>query len=88
MNQTTKKCPGHILIVEDDADHALLIKSSLSPWTKQNKIKMEIVTSLESALEKLSSSSLELILTDYRLPGKSGLELMAEIKNRKLNLPV
>ena len=88
MNQTTKKCPKHILIVEDDADHALLIKNSLSPWAKQNKVKMEIVASFESAIEKIATSNFELILTDYRLPGRTGLELMTEIKSRKLNLPV
>ncbi len=88
ISHTTKKCPHHILIVEDDADHAELIKTTLSVWTQKNKIKLEIASSFKNALDKLAASSFELIVTDYRLPDRTGLDLMDEIKNRNLNLPV
>lgn len=83
-----KKYPRQILVVEDDPDHTLLIKSALSVWAKDNGIKVEFVSLVEAGLEKLSDPNFELILTDYRLPDKTGMDFMAEIKKRKLNLPV
>ena len=83
-----KKHPHQILVVEDNVDHAFLIQSALSPWMKESKTKMEFVTTVAGALEKLATNNFDLVLTDYRLPDQTGLDLMTEIKNMKLNLPV
>ena len=80
--------PAALLVVEDNQDHALLIQNVLSKWAKENGSRIELVSSVSEALEKLSTLSFELILTDYQLPDKTGLDLLAEIKNRKLKLPV
>ncbi len=80
--------PASLLVVEDNQDHALLIQSVLSRWSKENGSRIELVSSVSEALEKLSASSFELVLTDYRLLDKTGLDLLAEIKNRGLRFPV
>ncbi len=85
---TVKKFPARILIVEDDQDHVLLIKSALDGWLRQHKIKMEIAGSVGEAINQLSASHFELIVTDYRLPDRTGLDFLAEIKSRNLRLPV
>ena len=83
-----QKCPRQILVVEDNLDHALLIKNALSIWAKDKGIKVEMVSSVEVGIDKLSDPNFELIVTDYRLPDKTGMEFMEEIKKRKFNLPV
>ena len=82
------KYPATILVVEDNADHAVLIQGVLSQWAKKVGSKIVLTSSVAEALGKLSSSSYDLILTDYRLPGQTGLDLLGEIKNRKLKIPV
>jgi len=80
--------PASLLVVEDNRDHALLIQNILSRWSKENGSRIELVSSVSEALEKLSTSSFELVLTDYRLLDKTGLDLLTEIKNRGLRFPV
>ncbi len=82
------KPPAALLIVEDNADHAILIQSVLSRWAKDNGSRIELAGTISEALEKISSISFDLVLTDYHLPDKTGLDLLTEIKNRNLKFPV
>ena len=82
------KYPTNLLIVEDDQDHALIIRNALARWAKNHKSKVELVSSVSEALEKLSSTRFDLVLTDYRLPDKTGLDLLIEMRSRRLNSPV
>ncbi len=79
-----RKHPSKILVVEDQQDHQLIIRTILNRWAQENKAEIELVASVSEAIEKLSSSSYDLVLTDYRLPDKTGLDLLLEIKNRDL----
>lgn len=80
--------PTRLLIVEDDQDHAAIIRNALARWARDHQSTIELVSSASEALEKLCSESYDLVLTDFRLPDKTGVELLAEIKNRKLKFPV
>jgi DNA-binding NtrC family response regulator len=61
-----------ILIIEDEA----VIRSALSKFLKRKDFTVSEAESLEEALEKYNLTQFNLILTDIRLPGKSGTELL------------
>lgn len=61
-----------ILIIEDEA----VIRSALSKFLKRKNFDVSEAGSLEEALENNNLSHFNLILTDVRLPGKSGTELL------------
>ncbi|MEJ2213697.1 MAG: sigma-54 dependent transcriptional regulator [Gammaproteobacteria bacterium] len=61
-----------ILIIEDEA----VIRSALSKFLKRKNFEVSEAGSLEEALENNNLSHFNLILTDVRLPGKSGTELL------------
>ena len=64
----------HILIVEDEhlVAHALLRALNLS----RDGYTVESCGSAEEALERLDDGSFDLLISDWRLPGMNGLELI------------
>ena len=68
--------PVSILVVDDQADHLDLIGRKL----KENRFRVVTATSGDQALELLDG--VELVLLDYRLPGRSGLETLQLIRQR------
>ena len=68
-----------ILIVDDDKD----MQTVLSDTLVLEGYKTSVARDGKEALEKINSSSPELILLDVKLPGMSGLELLEKI--RKIN---
>jgi putative two-component system response regulator len=67
---------GMILIVDDEAAIRRLLREKLS----KNGYGCEEASSAEQALNKLKSSPIELVILDVRMPGKSGIELLSELK--------
>ncbi len=68
-----------ILIVDDEAPQRLI----LSGFLKQKKYKIIEASSPEEAIKAASSNIIDLILSDLKMPGGSGIDLLREIK--KLN---
>ncbi|MBS1158825.1 MAG: Fis family two component sigma-54 specific transcriptional regulator [Proteobacteria bacterium] len=62
-----------ILIVEDDE----LLADNISVYLTRNQWQTHVAHSTEDALTKLESVHPDMILTDHKLPGKSGLELIS-----------
>lgn len=73
-----------ILVVEDDADSQEALCNLLTMLGHR----AAGVSSAESALDSLSTSSYELLLTDVNLPGKSGIELVKVAVERNPDLRV
>ena len=70
-----------ILLVDDQRDILRLLRSALD--TLKNKdIKILEAPSGEEALLESSRHKLDLLVTDYKLPGMSGVELMHKIRAR------
>lgn len=67
-----------ILIVEDDADQQLLFAQLLTGSGYQ----VDTVGDAESALDRLSTEQIDLVLTDFYLPGMSGGELIMCLHDR------
>lgn len=73
-----------ILIVEDDADINNLIKEIL---TKQGYQAEQAFSGTEAGL-RLKMSQFQLIILDLMLPGLSGEELVKQVREEALDLPI
>jgi putative nucleotidyltransferase with HDIG domain len=71
----TKK-QGRILIVDDEEVVRRLLHRKLSSEGYQ----CQEAGSADQALDKLRSNTVELVILDIKMPGKSGVELLPEIK--------
>lgn len=69
----------NILLVEDHPDMLELLKMMLESLGHR----VEEAMSLAEALEKASADSFDLLLSDYRLPDGTGLELMRQLRQQK-----
>lgn len=73
-----------ILIVEDDSKTA----QSLAAGLAAEGFNAKAVSHGDDALLSLGANSYELIILDWMLPGRSGLEILAEIRARGNRVPV
>jgi CheY-like chemotaxis protein len=67
-----------ILIVEDQREVSRLLHSALD--TLENKMEIVEIPSGEEAILDSSRNSIDLLVSDYRLPGITGLELMRKVR--------
>jgi len=65
---------GHLLVVEDDPDARALMVMAL----EHGGHTVDAAASAERALDLLSRSQYDVLLTDFRLPGRSGRWLLHE----------
>jgi two-component system response regulator HydG len=70
---------ARILVVDDDSSFCIMLKTFLS----KKGHSVEEAFSVSEALKTFNSDSFDIILTDYRLPDGSGLDILAEAKSLK-----
>lgn len=70
------KQKGNILIVDDEP----IVRQSLNHWFKEDGYNVEASESGEEALELFEKDKYDLILADIKMPGISGLDLLAKVK--------
>src|SRR5258705_1951280 len=73
-----------ILIIEDESKMRRLLELNLG----EDGFKTVSAADAETGLKLLASESVDLVLTDLKLPGMSGLELLQAIKQQNAALPV
>jgi DNA-binding NtrC family response regulator len=73
-----------ILVVDDES----MICQQLERLYTHGGYTVVVATSAEEALERLGMEDIDLIVTDIRLPGMSGIELTTRIKERWAEVPV
>jgi len=73
-----------ILIVEDEEALCLLYKEELS----QEGYDVMTVYDAEQALEVLNRERFDLIITDIRMPGRDGVELITQILGLRKDIPI
>ncbi len=73
-----------ILLVDDEQNILRVVSTTLTAE------RYEVVTaqSAEEAMERFGQNGFDLVITDLKLPGQSGLDLLAFIKSRKPDVPV
>ena len=76
-----------VLIVEDNPNDAFIVKKRLQ---KDSAFDYEITHALsgEEALSILEKEACNIVLLDYNLPKKGGLEILEEIKQKNIEVPV
>ena len=74
----------HLLVVDDDADMLRLLSMRLH----SAGYRVSTAVSAEAALAQLDIERPQLVLSDVRLPGRDGLALFDEVRQRHPSLPV
>ena len=74
----------NVLVVDDEAD----IRSQLVRLYDQNGYTVVPVSSAEDALEQLAEGNIDFVITDIKLPGMDGVELIAHMKENYPDVPV
>jgi len=75
-----------ILLIEDNEDHADLIRRSLLKGF--GKIRLHIAVGAKESYRKLEENKFDLILSDYYLPGIEGETHIHEINKRAPHVPI
>jgi DNA-binding response OmpR family regulator len=73
-----------ILIVEDEKNLCLLYKEEL---TKAG-YKVTAVADADAAFLQINKQTFDLIITDIRMPGKNGIELITQIMALRKDIPI
>ncbi len=73
-----------ILIVDDEKNYLVILEALLAPEG------YEIITedNASNALRLLRETDLDLVITDMKMPGRNGMELLEEAKEKDPELPV
>jgi DNA-binding response OmpR family regulator len=80
----TKKKSKTILVVDDDETILSILGNALEILGYETTL----TGSAEEALEFFKRENYDMLITDYMMPGLSGKELIAEVKEIKPDLPV
>ena len=72
------------MVVDDDRDFCFLVDGMLS----REGYRVISVHDGRAALERLNDKKPALILLDYRLPGRSGMDILGDLKNLDPAVPI
>ena len=78
------KSKAHILVVDDDS----CILDSVALFLKKVGFECTCFENADDCLEYLRQQNCSLLITDIKMPGKNGMELLAEVKRIVPWLPV
>jgi DNA-binding NtrC family response regulator len=76
--------PAAILIIDDEVE----IRESLQTLLELEDYRVQVAGSGEEGLVAIASQPFDLVLLDFALPGKNGLEVLADIRERDPDLSV
>jgi len=76
----------HVLIVDDAIELGRLLQSAVQ--TLDASLKLTVVPSAEEAILASSRHTVQLLISDVRLPGMSGFDLAERLRKRNPNLDV
>ena len=79
-----KPARGRVLIVEDEA----YVRDSLAEILRSRGFDVEACSSVEDALVSLGRSPVDVILTDLKMRGASGLDLLGRMRESSPEIPV
>ena len=75
-----------VLVVEDNHDHSFLVKRALEK--NPDIFTVKIVDTVEKCLDVIQKEEFQIIISDYKLPGFSGLQLLAQLRKKNIDLPL
>jgi len=69
---------GKILVVDDERRMCIVIKTGLEVDGHQ----VDLAFDGNEALQKITTNQFDIVITDLKMPGKTGLEILDEVKKR------
>lgn len=73
-----------ILVADDDRT----CRDSIQKVLERAGHCVQTADSVDHALDALTVGNFDLVVCDYRMPGKTGLDLLVELKRREMSVPV
>ena len=73
-----------VMVVDDESS----IRNAVEQWLSLSGFDVQLFSRAEECLAQLPRHFAGVILSDVRMPGMSGLELLAEVQRRDADLPV
>ena len=74
----------HVLHVDDEED---FLKTAKQILEMQDQFQVETASSVEEAIKKLGNNSFDVIVSDYQMPQKNGMDFLKEIRESGNNIP-
>ncbi len=74
----------HVLHVDDDISFLEVSKLILS---NENNFEIDTATSVNEALKKMELQTFDVVVSDYEMPLKNGLEFLKELREQKSGVP-
>lgn len=75
---------GSILVADDDRT----CRDSIQKVLEREGHTVCTAENVDGALEVLGTHHFDLVVCDYRMPGKTGIDLLIELRNRACQVPV
>src|ERR1700722_7643429 len=75
---------GSVLIIDDEAE----IRESLQTLLEMEGFEVETAVTGEDGLAQIGDRPFDLVLLDLALPGRDGMDILAEIRSQDSRLPV
>ncbi|OGX04200.1 MAG: hypothetical protein A3G87_01405 [Omnitrophica bacterium RIFCSPLOWO2_12_FULL_50_11] len=75
-----------LLLVEDNPDHAALARNAIVK-SKQQMYQVDVSGSAEEAMGRLKDGHFHMVVSDFHLTGKTGLELLGWLNHQEIDLP-
>ncbi|MFW9996472.1 MAG: response regulator [Candidatus Odinarchaeota archaeon] len=74
-----------ILCVDDDGDFLQLLKTVLEKINRN--LSIDTAASADGALQLFERGNHDIIISDYQMPGRSGLDLLEELREKNDHTP-
>jgi DNA-binding NtrC family response regulator len=84
LSNGTPGLSGAVLIIDDESE----IRESLQTLLEMEGFSVETAASGEAGLQRIGEHPFDLVLLDLALPGRDGMEVLAEIRSHENSLPV
>jgi PAS domain S-box-containing protein len=81
---STEETLTHILYVDNEAG---LLKAAKPILEMQGSFHVETASSVEEAMKKMEAKTFDVIVCDYIMPGKDGLEFLKELRDSGNSIP-
>ena len=75
-----------VLIVDDEATFCSFLSEGIA-LVGEGRYEAVCVHSVDSALEQIEEQDFGAVVTDIRMPGKDGLQLLLDLKRRSMQIP-
>ncbi len=84
VEKTNNENFTHVLYVDDDVSLLELSKQILE---SERKFKVETAASVDEAFKKLGQFHFDVVVSDYDMPGKNGLQFLEELRKSASSIP-